>query len=463
MITIEELAAIPLFDRLSDRQLTDLLDAGEEVAFEAGDELFHEGAPSDSWFVLLEGRIDLIRRDGSSEMVLAVLDNPGRWAGGFRAWDESGQYLATGRAAEHGRILRVPAASLRALVVGWLPLAVHLIDGVFNTARNVEQSARQRSALVTLGTLAAGLAHELNNPASAATRSVESLQDANHRLLQSLARLAADGLGAEQFTALDGLRRQIQVPTGPVDALDISDAEDELAEWMQAHAVAGAWALAPTLATAGVTLPWCQSVADLLGDQDLEPALDWVAGTLTVDSLLAQVGESTRRISELVAAVKSYSQMDRASMQQVDLVEGLESTLVMLGHKLRDGVVVVRDYDPDLPTIEAYAGELNQVWTNLIDNAVDAMDGHGTLRIVTRTQPDRVVVEVCDTGEGMPPAVAERAFEAFFTTKDVGRGTGLGLDIARRIVVQRHGGTISVDSRPGDTTFRVTLPCRPPL
>jgi signal transduction histidine kinase len=181
-----------------------------------------------------------------------------------------------------------------------------------------------------------------------------------------------------------------------------------------------------------------------------------------VDSLLAQVGESTRRISELVAAVKSYSQVDRASMRQVDVVEGLESTLIMLGHKLRDGVVV-REYEPDLPPIEAYAGELNQVWTNLIDNAVDAMGGHGTLRIVTRSMPDHVVVEVCDTGAGMPPEVAERAFEAFFTTKDVGHGTGLGLDIARRIVVQRHGGDIAVQSRPGDTTFRVTLPSRPPL
>jgi signal transduction histidine kinase len=187
-----------------------------------------------------------------------------------------------------------------------------------------------------------------------------------------------------------------------------------------------------------------------------------VASTFSVATLLGEVKESTRRISELVAAVRSYSQLDRASMQQIDVTDGLDSTLVMLGHKLRDGVTVVREYSADVPRIEAYAGELNQVWTNLIDNAVDAMDGRGTLRVATRVEDDSVVVEIGDTGPGMPPQVASRAFEAFYTTKDVGEGTGLGLDIARRIVVERHGGTISIDSRPGDTVLRVRIPVRPP-
>jgi signal transduction histidine kinase len=187
-----------------------------------------------------------------------------------------------------------------------------------------------------------------------------------------------------------------------------------------------------------------------------------VASTFSAATLLGEVKESTRRISELVAAVRSYSQLDRASMQQIDVTDGLDSTLVMLGHKLRDGVTVVREYSADVPRIEAYAGELNQVWTNLIDNAVDAMDGRGTLRVATRVEDDSVVVEIGDTGPGMPPQVASRAFEAFYTTKDVGEGTGLGLDIARRIVVERHGGTISIDSRPGDTVLRVRIPVRPP-
>jgi signal transduction histidine kinase len=190
----------------------------------------------------------------------------------------------------------------------------------------------------------------------------------------------------------------------------------------------------------------------------LQPGLEWVASTLSAGTLLAEVRESTRRIADLVAAVRSYSQMDRGSVQLMDVTDGLESTLVMLGHKLRGGVEVVRSYGANVPRIEAYAGELNQVWTNLIDNAVDAMDGVGRLEIGTRCDGEHVVVEIADSGAGMPPDVAARAFEAFYTTKDVGRGTGLGLDIARRIVVERHNGTIEIDSRPGRTVLRVSLP-----
>jgi len=193
----------------------------------------------------------------------------------------------------------------------------------------------------------------------------------------------------------------------------------------------------------------------------LEAGLEWVASTFSAATLLSDIKESSRRISGLVAAVRSYSQMDRASMQRIDVTDGLESTLVMLGHKLRDGVTVVRDYGPEIPEIEAYAGELNQVWTNLIDNAIDAMDGAGTLRLATRAEGDDVVIEVGDTGPGMTPEVAARAFETFYTTKDVGKGTGLGLDIAQRIVVERHGGTITIDSRSGETVLRVHIPARP--
>lgn len=198
----------------------------------------------------------------------------------------------------------------------------------------------------------------------------------------------------------------------------------------------------------------------MLGDA-LEPGLEWVASTLSAATLLGEVKESTRRITELVAAVRSYSQMDRGSIQTIDVTEGIESTLVMLGHKLRDGVEVIREYGADVPRIDAFAGELNQVWTNLIDNAVDAMDGAGTLRIMTRTDGDRIVVEFTDTGHGMPTEVAARAFEPFYTTKDVGKGTGLGLDIAQRIVAEHHGGTITIASKPGRTTLQVRLPRQP--
>jgi signal transduction histidine kinase len=207
---------------------------------------------------------------------------------------------------------------------------------------------------------------------------------------------------------------------------------------------------------------WCERAAAILEGPALEPGLEWVASTFSVATLLGELRASTRRISELVAAVRSYSQLDRASLQRTEVADGLDSTLVMLGHKLRDGVTVVRDYGDGVPAIEAYAGELNQVWTNLVDNALDAMDGRGTLRLTTRVDGDHVVVEVADTGPGMPPEVAARAFDAFYTTKEVGRGTGLGLDIARRIVVERHGGTITIASRPGRTALSVRLPLRPP-
>jgi signal transduction histidine kinase len=216
------------------------------------------------------------------------------------------------------------------------------------------------------------------------------------------------------------------------------------------------------LAAAGADLGWCERAASALAPADLEAGLSWVASTHSVATLLSEVKESTRRIANLVAEVKSYSQMDRASVQTVDVTDGLESTLVMLAHKLRDGVQVVRRYGADVPRIEAYAGELNQVWTNLIDNAIDAMDGAGTLTVATRVAGDHVVVEIGDTGHGMSPQVVARAFEPFFTTKDVGKGTGLGLDIARRIVEERHGGGIDIESRPGGTILRIRLPARPP-
>jgi len=218
--------------------------------------------------------------------------------------------------------------------------------------------------------------------------------------------------------------------------------------------------LGPALASASFTPHWCERVLDAVGVHALQPALDWVAASATSTQLLAEVKDSTQRISGLVDSVKSYSQMDRGSLQRVDVTEGLESTLVMLAHKLRDGVEVVRHYAADVPEIDAYAGELNQVWTNLIDNAIDAMDGVGVLTLSTTADGDHVVVTVADSGTGMRPEVVERAFDTFFTTKEVGKGTGLGLSICRRIVVERHGGDISVESGPGRTAFRIALPVR---
>jgi signal transduction histidine kinase len=311
---------------------------------------------------------------------------------------------------------------------------------------------------VALGTLAAGLAHEINNPASAAMRSVGALQESSNDLLDALHRLAAQDITAAEFVALDDLRRTIGTSPAPT-GVELAEREDELSTWMTDRGIDREWVIAPALAGAGIDLAWCERAAASLEGPALQAGFEWVTSAVTMTSLIDEAQDATRRISELVSAVKSYSQLDRAPVQDVEVTQGLESTLVMLGHKLRAGSITVqREYADDVPLVEASPGELNQVWTNLIDNAVDAMDGGGTLTVRTYAEEHAVVVEIADTGPGMTEQVAAHAFEPFFTTKEVGKGTGLGLDLSRRIVVERHGGEIGVDSRPGDTVVRVRLP-----
>ncbi len=460
-MTIDVLRSIALFDGLTDDQLHELMTDADELPFEHGQELFREAQPADYWWVLLEGAIQLVRHVGHEETVIGVMESPGQWAGGFRAWDEHGRYLATGQGKVRGHVLRVPADALRDRASAWFPFGVHLIKGLVHSVRNIESVARQREALVALGTLAAGLAHEINNPASAATRAVDALEDSHDNLLSSLRRLAEGAVSPAQFIALDAMRQELDPQSTGSSPLEVADREEALSDWLADHDVERDWLIAPALAAAGCDVVWCERAADLLDGARLEAGLEWVANSLASATLLAEVKESTRRISELVAAVRSYSQLDRASLQQTDITEGIESTLVMLAHKLRDGITVVRDYDSDVPRIEAIAGELNQVWTNLIDNAIDAMDGKGTLRVSTCVDDNGVLVEIGDTGKGMPEEVRARAFEPFYTTKEVGKGTGLGLDISRRIVVQRHGGDIAIESRADETVLRVRLPLRP--
>jgi signal transduction histidine kinase len=462
---VAEVRGLALFDGLDDAQLGELLAVGADVRLEPGEQVWTEGGPAEVWWVLVEGAVTLVRTVGSEETVLGAMSTPGQWAGGFSAWDPHGAYFATGRAAAPTRMLGVPAPELLRLSEKWFSFGVHFIRGLVDTVRRIEATARQREALVALGTLAAGLAHEINNPASAATRAVDTLEGTSAGLHDSLLQLAARSVPADRLVALEELRQSLPGSSpdrGAGGALAAADREDELADWLSDRDVERDWELAPALAGVGADVAWCERAAEVLGDEALGAGLEWVTRSLAMTSLLAEVKDATRRISELVSAVRSYSQLDRASVQRIDVTEGLESTLVMLGHKLRE-VTVVRDYEPGLPQIEAVPGELNQVWTNLIDNAVDAMDGAGTLGVAAR--PDGrggVVVEVSDTGSGMSDEARAHAFEPFFTTKDVGRGTGLGLDISRRVVVDRHGGEIGIESRPGRTVLRVELPARGP-
>jgi signal transduction histidine kinase len=458
-----DLTEVALFDGLTPAQLDELVAGAEELEIEPGTVYFAEGEPAAYWWVLIEGALDLSRHVGREDVVVGRMDVPGRWAGGMQAWDPNGTYLATGRGAVPGRVLRVASPVLRERITAWFPLGMHLISGLYGTARSIESNARQRDSLVTLGTLAAGLAHELNNPAAAATRSVKAMEDTCAGLVQSLVGLGQVQLSAEEAAALAGLRTELLdrplVPGG----LGLADLEEEVGERLDDLGVDDAWNLAAVLATRGADAEWVDKAVSLLPARALSPALAWVSGMVNMAAVLAEVGDATHRISELVSSVRSYTQMDRASAQRLRVTEGIDSTLVMLAHKAR-GIDVVKEYAADLPDIEGLPGELNQVWTNLLDNALDAVRDRDGGRVLIRVSADAdaVLVEVRDTGPGMPPEVAARAFDAFFTTKEVGSGTGLGLDIARRIVVERHSGAIDIDRDtsvdPAETVLRVRLP-----
>src|SRR5215470_7370682 len=304
---IDDLRGVFLFEGLSDEQLGDLIAAGDEVRFGSGDVLFREGEAADFWWVLLAGRVELLRRTRWEESVAGVMDRPGVWAGGF-------------------------------------PFGVHLIEGFFQTVRNMEALARQREAAAALGTLAAGMAHEINNPASAAVRAAGVLQDTCDALLSSLVRLAERSLSAEQFIALDALRRELGTGTASLSAVALADREEALAGWLQARQVTAAWDIAAALAAAGADVAWCARAGQILDGGTLEPGLEWAASTLSALALLSEVRQATERVSGLVAALKSYTQLDRASLQATDVTEGLDATLMMLGDKLGDGVTVIRDY-----------------------------------------------------------------------------------------------------------------------
>jgi signal transduction histidine kinase len=345
-------------------------------------------------------------------------------------------------------------------------MAIHLLEGLLFGMRNSQAAINQRERLSALGSLTAGLMHELNNPAAAASRATVALRQRVAGMRMKLGKLADGRITQEQLVALTQLQESVieRAAKAPsLSAMEASDREDELSDWMDANGVSNAWDLAPIFAAGGMDLECMDEIKTTVADPVLlEKSLQWLGYALETEQLMTDIEDATARVSSLVGAAKQYSQMDRASHQWINVHEGLKSTLVMLTHKIGDGVTVVKEFDRELPRIPAHPAELNQVWTNLIDNAVQAMNGSGTLTVRTARENDHLLVEIRDTGTGIPADALPRVFEPFFTTKPVGEGTGLGLDISYRIVVNRHRGDISVTSAPGDTRFQVRLPLTDP-
>ena len=467
-LSVGALRELFLFEKLSEEQLAWLAERGEVSSYPAGTTVYRAGEPATQLFVLLDGTLSMSVRAGGTEIEMNRTDHRGAYAGAFLAYLDlplARTYIGTLRAVTGCRFWELPATDFAWVLQEWFPMATHLIYGFAMQGMATQQTVSTRERLVALGSVTAGLTHELNNPATAATRATATLGQGQARLWDELATLTHGKLSVDQLATLIDLVRQANsdhAEQASLSPLQASDREDELEDWLEDHGVAAGWDLTPPLVAAGVDAALLERVAETVPAELLPHAVGVLAVTCEAGSLLGELADAVARISSLIGATKQYTQMDRGPLQLIDLHDGLESTLTMLAHKLDVGVEVIRDYDRSLPKLPAYAGELNQVWTNLIHNAIDAMEGHGTLTVRTRGDGDHVLVEIGDTGPGIPEEVRGRIFEPFFTTKPVGEGTGLGLDICWRIVVQRHHGDLRVTSTPGDTRFQVLLPTSGP-
>ncbi len=458
----EELRGCFLFESLTDEQLDWLVAHGTVETHDPGVDVYRQDDAAEAFYVLLEGEIQLVKGLDGADVILTTANQPGAYAGATRAFiGTSGEqaYASSLRTVTRTRLFRLRGEDFAVALKQWFPMAVHLLDGLFLGLTNAEALVGQRDKLIALGALSAGLAHELNNPAAAEVRAAETLNGTLQEGRRVMVRLAPGLSNDELSNLLDLLTEAIdRARVAPrLSTVDAGDLEDALSARLEAAGVENPWELAPALASAGVDEPWLERVMAVTGDQAPD-AVRWLSLGLDIESLVGEIRNSAGRISELVGAMKDYSHLDQGPFQELDIHDGLESTLVIFSHQLKKGVEVIRDYDRALPQICAQGGELSQVWTNIIHNALDAMGGEGTLTIRTSRDRESVVVEIADTGPGIPPELQRRIFEPFFTTKDVGQGTGLGLDISYRIVVRRHHGDIRVESRPGDTRFLVRLP-----
>lgn len=465
MISTDVLRGLFLFEKLDEEKLNWLASHGEEREYDAGELIIRQGEPAECFLVLIDGEIVMSTETPSGVVTMTPTSQVGVYAGATSAYlgeRAPETYAHSLRAIKPSRLFVLPAKKYGKMVAEWFPMAVHLLDGVRLGGLAQRDLIDRRQRLTALGTITAGLTHELNNPAAAAVRAVGELREKIKSARRELADLAEAGIPPERLRGLVDLQESCAESVGNAPArtpLETSDAEDELGDALEAAGVTDAWELAAPLVSAGFGQEGLEKVRAKVGEEHLAGAVRWLAEAIEISQMLDEVTDATERISTLLASAKQYSQMDRAPYQRVDLRELLDSTLTMFRGKIPPGVTVATDYDPELPPLPGYAGELNQVWTNLIHNALDALAGEGTLTVRTRLEHGTTaLVEVCDTGPGVPEHLRERIFEPFFTTKAVGEGTGLGLDISFRIVAGRHGGDLRVESVPGDTRFQVRLP-----
>jgi signal transduction histidine kinase len=455
MVDKSELLRFPIFADLPDDQIDWFISQSTELRAKAGDLYLRQGDPADAMFVILEGLLTA-RGEFAGETVTFALA-PGDVTG-LLPFSRMKQFKVNLRADTDTHALRFAASLFPDLIQKMPELTQRLVGLMSDRIRETTRIEQQRDRLASLGKLSAGLAHELNNPASAAKRAASQLRDIIKKIRNASLELGKRDLTPAQKAEIEKLENFfIQRNEPPPDPLTASDLEEQLDSLLRSHGQNDLWQLAADLAHKSVKPEMLESLFAMVDAQTARAALVRIAASVEIANLLNEIESSASRISDLVGAIKEYTYMDQAPVQNVDIVKSLETTLTILNHKLKRGVTVQRDYQRVPFLVNSFGSELNQVWTNLIDNAIDAMAGKGELRIRTYRDDGCVVVEIRDNGPGISPEIEGHIFEPFFTTKAVGEGTGLGLDTVQRIV-RKHRGSIQVTSVPGDTRFQVLLP-----
>jgi signal transduction histidine kinase len=462
---LQKLRKISAFENLTENELKCFVN-GTELWLDPGDILFHQGDPVDYFYVVFDGAIQLSREIGKQNIVLATYAT-GTFFGEVPLLAGT-LHLASGQAVRRSYIYCLHENDFWQMITICPTVRKIVLGNMACRMQELQLLSQQHEKLVALGTLSAGLAHELNNPVSAAHRAADQLQDTLKSLDAVTLKFIEQYLTPTQVKHLltfrhDAIEYAAYAATqNPCDPLAQIDSEDELANWLELHNVTDAWKLAPTLVAAGLNNEKLEAISEYLNTNTFTDVLIWLEATLSITGLLKVLEQGTTRVSEIVKAIKDYSYMDQASLLKIDVHEGLENTLTILRYKLRKhNIVVTREYEKSMPSIQAHGSALNQVWTNIIDNAIDALGEQGKIWIRTSKEKDYIIVEIVDNGPGIPANIKSRIFEPFFTTKEVGAGTGLGLEISYRIVVTQHNGDIRCFSKPGETRFKISLPINP--